>query len=328
VLELEAQLRERLDVPMLQVVTNGTIAIQLALKALDISGEVLTTPFSYVATTTALMWEHCTPRFVDINERDFCIDADKIEQAITSTTQAILATHVYGYPCDVERIGAIAQKHGLKVVYDAAHAFGTKYKGRSVLSYGDLSTLSFHATKLFHTIEGGAIAGPDAARYEKIWLLKSFGHKYDDYYTVGINGKVSEVHAAMGLCLLPKVDGFIRRRREICEMYDALLRDVGVVRPQPLPGVEYNYSYYPVVFASESELERVRAALAENDVNTRRYFYPSLNRLPYLEGEACPISESIAKRVLCLPLYVELADEDVDKICRIVREQFVPSVCQ
>ncbi len=317
-LELEERLAKFFDVPFVQFVSNGTIAIQLSLKCLDITQDVITTPFSYVATTTSLIWEHCNPVFVDIRPDTCCIDPALIEQAITSKTEAILATHVYGNPCDVEEIARIGQKYNLKVIYDAAHAFGTNIDGQSVLKFGDLSTLSFHATKIFHTIEGGAILGPDASLSDKLWLLKSFGHKFDDYHLVGINGKNSELHAAMGLCLLPRIEEFIRRRKEISAVYDRELVDVPLTRPVRAANVEFNYAYYPVIFKTEKDLLIVKSQLEKNGINTRRYFYPSLNRLPYLQGESCPVSEDISTRILCLPLYYELLDSEAQEICALI----------
>jgi dTDP-4-amino-4,6-dideoxygalactose transaminase len=322
--ELEEKLESYLGVPHLQYVSNGTIALQIALKLFGVGKEVITTPYSYVATTTALLWEGCKPVFVDIESETFCIDAGKIEAAITEDTEAILATHVYGYPCEVDKIAAVAKRHGLKVIYDAAHAFGTRLGGGSVLRYGDASTLSFHATKLFHTVEGGAVVVGDAELSDKVWLLKAFGHKGDDYSTVGINGKNSEFHAAMGLCNLPRVESFIRRRRVLSEQYDALLAGLELelpARPEDLDyELDYNYAYYPVVFPSEATMLRVKAALEAQEIYPRRYFYPSLNRLPYRRGEACPVSEDIARRVLCLPLYDELAEDEVGRISRLIGE--------
>lgn len=317
--ELEAKLAEYLGIPYVQYVSNGTIALQLALKALNITGEVITTPFSYVATTTAILWEHCQPVFVDIEDRTFCIDAERIESAITPDTQAILAVHVYGYPCDVRRIAAIAAKYGLKVIYDGAHAFGVRLNGESLLSYGDLTTLSFHATKLFHTVEGGAVIAHSQEMAEQIWLRKSFGHRGDDYYTVGINGKNSEVHAAMGLCVLPYVPELIAQRRAISELYDAQLRETGLYVPQRPEGLDYNYGYYPVRFESETQMLLAKTAMAAHGINARRYFYPALNRLPYRVGRDCPVAESMASRVLCLPLYPGMDNEDILRISELIR---------
>jgi dTDP-4-amino-4,6-dideoxygalactose transaminase len=319
--ELEKQLQEYLGVRHLQFVGNGTIALQLAIKALGLTGEIITTPFSYVATTTSILWENCKPVFVDIEARTFCIDAAKIEAAITEKTSAILATHVYGFPCDVEAIEAIAVKYKLKVIYDGAHAFGVKLKGQSIFNFGDVSTISFHATKLFHTIEGGAVILRDAELAEKVFLHKSFGHRGDDYYCVGINGKSSEIHAAMGLCLLPRIESFIEKRKALFALYRELLgRNESLALHPPPDGIAYNYAYFPVVFSSEEALLATRAELARNEINTRRYFYPSLNNLPYHKGEDCPVAEDISRRVLCLPFYQELSHEDVLRIVRLVNK--------
>lgn len=318
--KLERQLAEYLRVPHLKYVSNGTIALQLAIKALGISGEVITTPYSYAATTNAVLWEGCRPVFVDINEDTFCIDVDQIEEAITGETTAILATHVYGLPCDVTRISQIAEKHGLKVIYDAAHCFGVKLHGESLLTHGDIATLSFHATKVFHTVEGGALVTRDQELAERIGLLKKFGHfGEDNYYLPGINAKNSELHAAMGLCLLPKMADIIKSRKETCELYDRLLSIVDVRRLSIPAGLEYNYAYYPVVFRTHAQMMAVREALIKNDVLPRRYFYPSLNRLPYLNGRRCPVSESLTERVLCLPLMYGLPKSDVERIANVLR---------
>jgi dTDP-4-amino-4,6-dideoxygalactose transaminase len=317
--KLEKDICHKLNLNNLLYVSNGTIAIQLAIKALNISGEVITTPFSYVATTTTILWENCKPVFCDINPNTFCIDADKLESLITPSTTAILATHVYGIPCDVEKIEAIAKKHNLKVIYDAAHAFGVTYKSNSILSYGDVSTCSFHATKLFHTVEGGSITAKDEAVFKTLTLYHSFGHLGDDYYTMGINGKNSEFHAAMGLCNLPMLDKLMASRKKSSELYTSLLSAANISRPQIPADTQYNYAYYPVVFESEKVLLKVKETLFKNEINTRRYFFPSLNKLPYLsETNACPVSEDIAKRVLCLPLYFEIEEEIITKVCKIV----------
>ena len=320
--KLEADISNHLCVSNLELVSNGTLAIQLAIKAFNLQGEIITTPYSYVATTNSILWEGCEPVFVDIEDRTFCINADMIEAAITEKTSAILATHVYGYPCDIVKIQQIADKHNLKVIYDAAHAFGVKLHGESILQYGDCSTLSFHATKLFHTGEGGAVICKDAEVSKRVSLMKKFGHVgEDDYLDIGINAKMSELHAAMGLCVLPKVDEIIANRRAISERYDAQLKGCGLVCPQVVAELEYNYAYYPVVFASHNQMMQVRQALIDNDIMPRRYFYPSLNTLPYLGAEskqACPVSESIAMRVLCLPLYYGLEPAIIEKVCAVI----------
>lgn len=318
--ELEKKLTEYLGVKNLLIVSNGTIALQLAIKALELSGEIITTPYSYVATTTALLWENCKPVFCDIESKTYCIDPDKIEEKITGRTTGILATNVYGFPCDFEKINSIAGKHNLKVIYDGAHAFGVKIKNNSVFNYGDISTVSFHATKLFHTIEGGAVITNDDKLSEKMYLYRAFGHLDDNYYSMGINGRTSEFNAAMGLCILPRINDFIEHRRNINQSYREFLRDTGLSFPFVPEDIFYNYSYFPVIFPSEDKMLKVKNALSANDIFTRRYFYPSLNKLPYLEAEDCPVSENISGRVLCLPLSQEINDSDVKYISDIIKK--------
>jgi dTDP-4-amino-4,6-dideoxygalactose transaminase len=319
VLELEQKLKEYLGVKHLLFCSNGTIALQMAIKALNITGEVITTPFSYVATTTALLWENCKPLFADINQHDFCINADAIEQLITDKTQAILATHVYGLPCDVEKIDKVARKHNLKVIYDGAHAFGSKLNGKSLIDNGDISICSFHATKIFHTAEGGSVSTSNKSLIEKIFLFRSFGHIHDDYYSIGINGKNSELHAAMGLCLLPGINEIIGKQRQVSFRYDTLLGSYLSKPSSTAQDFEYNYSYYPVLFKTEQQMMAVKNKLAANEIYTRRYFYPSLNQLPYQkEKQNCPVSENVSSRVLCLPLFVDLNEKDQERICRII----------
>lgn len=317
--ELESKLSAFLGAENFHYVTNGTIALQLALKALGIEdGEVVTTPFSYVATTSSILWERCKPVFVDIEPDNFTIDPTKIEAAITSKTRAIMPVHVFGYACDVDAIQNIADKHGLKVIYDAAHAFASEYKGKSLAIYGDISTLSFHATKLFHTIEGGACIVKDKAVSDKLELIKRFGHHGDTHYMLGVNAKQDEFNAAMGLVNFEHLKEIVAVRKHICELYDSLLNG-RLQRPKTQNGLEYNYAYYPVVFESEKELLAAFDRLAKIDVFPRRYFYPSLNKLPYLTTHyACPVSEDIATRIACLPLYVGLSDANVEKICGVL----------
>ena len=319
--ELEQKLKEYLGIKNLLFCNNGTIVLQMALKALNITGEVITTPFSYVATTNSLLWENCTPVFVDIDAHTFCIDASKIEPAITEKTQAILATHVYGYPCDVEMIEQIASKYDLKVIYDAAHAFGTEVNGKSLLSCGDISTCSFHATKLFHTGEGGCIICNDDTLAEKLLLYRSFGHLGDNYYSIGINGKSSELHAAMGLAVLPYMKDILASRKKQSLFYQTLLANSGLgFLPEAGNNCLFNFAYFPVVFHSEEELKYVMSALNNKNIFPRRYFYPSLNTLPYLAPakQHCPISESISPRVLCLPLYFDLSEEEQKNIAQTI----------
>jgi dTDP-4-amino-4,6-dideoxygalactose transaminase len=312
-----------LGIANLELVSNGTLAIQLAIKALNLQGEIITTPYSYVATTNSILWEGCEPVFVDIEPENFCINPDLIEAAITEKTTAILATHVYGYPCAVVKIQQIADKHKLKVVYDAAHAFGVRLFGESLLLHGDCSTLSFHATKLFHTAEGGAVVCKDAEVAKRIFLMKKFGHiGEEDYFDIGINAKMSELHAALGLCVLPKVQAIIVSRKICSGWYDEQLEDSILQRPMSQVDLEYNYGYYPVIFPTHEAMMRIRQALLDNGIGPRRYFYPSLNTLPFLKPElkrVCPISESISSRVLCLPLFVGLSKAEVGIICGLIR---------
>ncbi len=316
--ELEAKLKELFQSDLLFFCGNGTVVLQMALKALNLTGEIITTPFSYVATTSAILWENCTPVFTDVKESDCNIDPVKIEAAITLRTQAILATHVYGNPCDTDALETIAKKHGLKIIYDAAHAFGTEYKGRQLLTYGDISTCSFHATKVFHTIEGGLIMTNDKALADKISLLRQFGHVGDEHLSLGINGKNSEFHAAMGLCNLPYKEEIKSARKKICDLYTSGLSDKLLV-PVAMESTVSNYAYFPVMFPSGEAREKATAALNVQNIFPRRYFYPSLNKLPYISpGAHCPISESLSERVCTLPLYTDLATEDVQRIISII----------
>lgn len=319
---LEERLKTYLSLDHFMVVNNGTIALQLAIKALGIKGEVITTPFSYVATTNSILWENCQPVFVDINPDDCCINVDLIEASITEKTSAIMAVHVYGIPCDVERIQEIARKHNLKVIYDAAHAFGVRYKGKSILGYGDISTLSFHATKLFHTIEGGGVAINNAVVHDRLRKYGTFGHVGDDYYLPGINAKLNEFSAAMGHCVLDDIDHIFTQRQDICGLYDQGFSHTKLEIPT-LTISEHskrNGSYYPIIFPDELTLLTAISRLNTLGVFPRRYFYPSLNTLPFVEYQSCPVSEQIASRVLCLPLYPGLPASDVARIIETVNK--------
>lgn len=318
--ELEEKIKKYLQTEYFAFLGNGTIALQIAIKALELEGEIITTPFSYCATTTSILWENLEPVFVDINPDDLNINAHLIEGAITPRTSAILATHVYGNPCDVELIESIAKKHNIKVIYDAAHGFGVKYKGKSLLEYGDISTCSFHSTKVFHTVEGGSIVCHNNELHEKIKLLRSFGHILDEYHLAGINGKNSEFHAAMGLCNLNHLSTIIDSRKSIFRQYDKLLTWNELEKPtERIKDLEYNFAYYPVVFKNEEVTTIVISALNQENIYPRRYFYPSLNQLKYLKSyQSCPVSEDISSRVLSLPLYHDLETEIVEKICTII----------
>jgi dTDP-4-amino-4,6-dideoxygalactose transaminase len=321
--ELEAKLRIHIDNPYFSYVGNGTIAIQIAIKALELKGSIITTPFSYCATTTAILWENLQPIFVDINSHDLNINADLIEAAIRPDTSAILATHVYGNPCEVEKIEQIARKHSLKVIYDAAHAFGVVYKGKSLLNYGDVSTCSFHSTKVFHTIEGGSIVCHSEEMHHKMRLFRSFGHIKDEYFSIGINGKSSEFHAAMGLVNLPHLPKIIADREKVVRLYDAKLNFDILYKPTETDeNTTYNFAYYPVIFPSAKITNKVIEALGKGQIYPRRYFYPSLNTLSYLKNpESCPVSEDLSLRVLSLPLYPELTQNDVHRIIEIINNE-------
>lgn len=320
-LQLENDLKKYLNIDNIQFVSNGTISLQLAIRALDLSGsdsEIITTPFSYVATVSSILWEGCKPVFVDIESNNFCIDASKIEEKITSKTKAIMAVHVFGYVCDIEKIKSIADKYNLKVIYDAAHAFGVEYKGKSIFNYGDISSCSFHATKLFHTVEGGACFTNNKNLDDKINLIKKFGHVNDDHYCLGINAKNSEFHAAMGLINLKHISEIISERKKISTTYDLLLNKA-IIRPKNQENTSYNYSYYPIVFESENDLKKNLLDLNKNNIFPRRYFYPSLNKLSYLKDYfECQNSESIASRIMCLPLYCGLKEGDLERISKII----------
>jgi dTDP-4-amino-4,6-dideoxygalactose transaminase len=317
--DLELKLKDYLDLPHVLFLTNGTVALQIAIKALELKGEVITTPFSYVPTTSALVWEGCSPVFVDIDRETFNIDPKKIEACITEKTSGILATHVFGNPCDIDAIEKIAAKHDLKVIYDAAHSFGVKYKGKSVFDYGDISTTSFHATKIFHTIEGGAVFTKSAGLLKKMSLLRNFGHTSAvDFDGIGINGKNSELHAAMGLCNLKYIDEIMNRRKQLCAHYDNRLRELKKDTQKITANTIYNFAYYPIVLRNEEILLESVKQLNFHQIYPRRYFYPSLNTLNYVKYMEAPISEDIAKRILCLPLYHTLSTEEQDMVCRIL----------
>ena len=319
VVELEEKLKNYLAVNHILVTNNGTIPIQIALKLLGNGGEIITTPFSYVATSAAIVWEHCTPVFVDIHPEYLTIDETKIEAAITDKTTAILATHVFGNPCHVEAIEAIAQKHNLKVIYDAAHAFGVTYNGASIFEYGDVSTCSFHATKLFHTGEGGALFAKDEELQHQLFYSHNFGHDGPlTFHGLGINAKISELQAAMGLAVLPHMQTILAERKRVVDFYNQNLNLDKIQTLKIRENTQWNYSYFPVVFKDEATLLQVQKDLNAQNIFPRRYFYPSLNTIPYVASVSMPISERIASRILCLPLYVELQQNDIQKIVSIL----------
>ena len=322
VVELENKLTNYLNLEESKIIlmNNGTIPLQIALKILGKGGEVITTPFSYVATTAAIVWEGCTPVFVDIHPEFLTIDETKIEAAITDKTTCILATHVFGNPCNVEEIERIAKKHNLKVIYDGAHAFGVKYKGKSIFEYGDVSTCSFHATKLFHTGEGGAIFCKDPDLFHQLFYSHNFGHNGPvEFHGLGINGKMSELQAAMGLSVLPYMSTVIEGRKKNVQAYrekiNKKLKELALFE-----FTDWNYAYFPVLFKSEEELMETQKRLNEKDIFPRRYFYPSLNELPYVSSSKLDISESVSKRILCLPMSHECNTGVINEISRIIHE--------
>ncbi|MGB3453647.1 MAG: DegT/DnrJ/EryC1/StrS family aminotransferase [Moheibacter sp.] len=319
VLLLEQKLKEYLGVDWITITNNGTVPLQIAVKLLGKRGEIITTPFSFVATTSSIVWENCTPVFVDIHPEFLTIDETKIEAAITEKTTCILATHVFGNPCDVDAIERIAKKHNLKVIYDAAHCFGVNYNGKSVFNYGDISTCSFHATKIFHTGEGGALFSNDKELRLPLYYSHNFGQITPiEFYAEGINAKISELQAAMGLSVFPYMNEIISERKKVVEKYDQLLDFSKLQRLKIRPGTDWNYSYYPVLFGSEELLLEKVAEMNKNEIFPRRYFYPSLNTIPFANGKEMPVSEDVSKRVLSLPLYVGLEEDEIKKICDII----------
>ncbi len=320
VLELEQKLKAHLGIDNILITNNGTVPLQIAIKLLGNGGEIITTPFSYVATTAAIVWEGCTPVFVDIHPEYLTIDETKIEAAITEKTTCILATHVFGNPCNVEAIDAIAKKHNLKVIYDAAHCFGVKYKDKSIFEYGDVSTCSFHATKLFHTGEGGAVFCKNETLRHKIFYSHNFGHDGPlSFHGLGINGKISELQSAMGLAVWPYISDIIDKRKNVVHAYNRYLNFTNIQQINLREDTSWNYSYYPVVFNTEAALQKVQDELNKSGIVPRRYFYPSLNKLSYLNKmNACDVSEQIATRILCLPIYHTLSEKEVQQIANII----------
>jgi dTDP-4-amino-4,6-dideoxygalactose transaminase len=322
VVELESKIEKYLDSNKPLICNNGTIPIQIALKLLAKEGEVITTPFSYVATTSSILWENCTPVFVDIDPDYLSIDESKIEGAIGPKTKAILATHVFGNPCNIEVIEKIAKKHNLSVIYDAAHCFGVNYMGQSVFNYGDVSTCSFHATKIFHTGEGGAFFCKDEELRHQLFYSHNFGHDGPlAFHGVGINGKISELQAAMGLTVLPYMDKILAERKAIVEYY---LQELNLAKCKVLKireGTKWNYSYFPIIVETEEQLLQLLEKFKELDIFPRRYFSPSLNRLFYIKDQQeMPIAEKISKTIICLPLYVGLGKEDQKIIVNTINQ--------
>ncbi len=328
--ELEKALCEYLDVPYVSLFTNGTLPLITALQALRITGEVITTPYSFVATTHSLWWNGIKPVFVDIDPTTGNMDPEKIEAAITPRTTAIMPVHVYGKPCDTERIQEIADKYGLKVIYDAAHAFGVKVNGVSILNAGDMSTLSFHATKVYNTIEGGALVMHDEQTKKRIDYLKNFGFAGEtEVVAPGINSKMDEIRAAYGLLNLKQVDAAIDARHQVAIKYREALRDVeGITFFDDMPGVKHNYSYFPIFVDAEKygmSRDELYFKMKEQNVLGRRYFYPLISTfstyrgLPSASVDNLPNATRIANEVICLPMHHDLRDGDLDFIIKLIR---------
>ncbi len=317
--KFEKEVAAHLDTKNIVSCVNGTIAIQMAIKALELKGEIITTPFTFIATLSAIKWEGCTPVFVDIDPDTLNIDPTKIEDAITDKTVAILPVHVFGNTCDTDAIDEIAKRHNLKVIYDAAHSVGVRHKGKCIFEYGDISTTSFHATKMLNTSEGGGCFTTDKALHEKMKRIRFFG--FDDAKEVvedGTNAKMTEVNAAIGLANIKYLQEALADRKEKYELYKSLLSKRDDLSFQKITD-SCNYSYFPVIFETEEQLLQVEKALAEEHIFARRYFYPAVNTftdiVDYVE---MPCSESIASRILCLPLYYNLEIKDIERVVKLI----------
>ena len=319
--ELEERLSSYLGVKNVVLVSNGTAALEVAYRALSLSGDVITTPFSFVATTSSLVSNSLAPKFADIDVETFNISPMEIDKRITCNTSAIVPVHVFGNACDVGEIDRIAKLNNLKVIYDAAHAFGVEFGGQSLLNFGDVSTLSFHATKLFHSIEGGALIVNDESILEKVRLMINFGiDGPDSVKEFGINAKMNEFEAAMGLCVLDDIDEIIEKRQHATYFYESKLNEL-VLFQKHNERASRNYSYFPIVFDNEQQVLTVKNALAERGINTRRYFYPSLDRLPYIDDNVeMKNSRSLSQRILNLPLYEGLPQSDQLNIINLVKK--------
>lgn len=323
---LEQKIAAYLKVRRVLTLSNGTLAIQLALRALNLKGEIITTPFTFAATTNVILWEGLKPVFADISPDTFNIDPEDVRRKITPKTSAILAVHVYGNPCDVEELEEIAKEHNLKVIYDGAHAFGVEYKNRSVFEFGDITTLSFHATKVFHTIEGGAVICKDDAMYEKIQLLANHGIRSEEIVVMpGTNAKMNEFQAVMGLCNLEYLDEWIKKREMVYKRYKELLAGLPVTY-QKLIASRYNYIYMPVLFENLQVRDKVYDELMKNGIKGRKYFYPLTVNFEYnkkhnlVKKYKLQHAKDVSDRVLCLPLYSTLSQSDVERIVGIVKD--------
>lgn len=325
--KLQEELCDYLSVPNVSLFTNGHLALEAIIAAMKLTGEVITTPFTFASTTQAIVRNGLTPVFCDINEEDYTIDVSKIEALITERTSAIIPVHVYGNVCNVTEIEKVAQKYGLKVIYDAAHTFGVRIGNKGIAQFGDASMFSFHATKVFNTIEGGCVAYSDADLTEKLQIQKNFGMRDTEHYPeIAGNSKMNEFQAAMGLCNLRHIDGEIRKRKNVVKRYIKNLDAVpGIKLWHEQDGVEHNYAYFPVLFDKDifgKSRDEIAMKLGENDIFARKYFYPLTSEFECWKGkfeiQKTPIAEKVSRQVLTLPLYADLTCDDVDRICDII----------
>ena len=318
--ELEEKITEYLKSPRAICVSSGTSALQLALKALDLSGEIITTPFTYIATANIIKWENCTPVFVDIEADSWNINPDLIEDAVTENTSAIMPVHVFSNPCDIKRIEGIAQKYNLKTIYDAAHAMCVNYNGKSIMSYGDISCTSFHATKLYNTCEGGACFTKTQSIENRLKQMRFFGfNKSKEIKSIGMNAKMTEIHAALGLVNISYIDEVLEDRKAKYLYYRSALDKLDFINFQRFNENEYNYSYMPIS-VNKALTSRLIEILEQNSIYPRKYFYPGLNRVPvFKQTFDLPVSDSLQGNILCLPLYYALKHAEIDKIIEIIK---------
>lgn len=314
--QLEKDLCTRLGLTNFVAVSNGTIALQMAIKALALKGEIITTPFTWIATVSAIKWENCTPVFCDIDPDTLNMDPEKIEALITDKTVGIMPVHVFGNPCDVAAIQKIARKYDLKVIYDGAHAIGSSYKGKSLLEFGDITATSLHATKLLNTAEGGGCITTDSVLHEKLKRIRFFGHDDSkDIVEDGFNGKMTEVHAALGLANLKYYENVLADRKIKYNLYTNALSSIKKISFQIVREGNPNYSYFPIIFQSEADLLQAEKKLNEKNIYPRRYFYPSVNTYQHvIDYQPAPVSEEISRKVMCLPLYWKLSEENINRI--------------
>ncbi len=323
--KLEVKLASMFGIDSLALVVNGTVGLQLAIKALDLKGEIITTPFTFAATTNVILWEGLRPVFADINPNTFNIDPKEVEKKITKNTTAILAVHVFGNPCDIDALSTIAQKYNIKLIFDAAHAFGVKYKNKSVLKFGDVSVLSFHATKTFHTIEGGAVISKDKKIRKNLRLMRNFGIASEEKVLLcGINAKMNEFQAAMGLSNISYIPSVLRKRKNIYKEYKKAFLGVRDITFQSLITDDYNYSYMPVLFKNKRMRDLIYTMLEINGIKARKYFYPLTSNFPYIKKSAnnsfLPNAHKVSNSILCLPIFSDMKIEDVKRITSIIKK--------